>query len=185
MPRGRMRASDGIADPHCVQKAAGGVDRWHVGHRISPGFGVAISAALCLPRPVLARARRFATLCARCNGSMSPGTSCSGKTTLARAISQRLGLAHIELDALFWGRDWTPGARRRPFARASARRPRPSAGSCAAATRRLATCPGRAPTRSSGSTIRCGPRCADGRAVRSPAFAHARNSGRGRATGNG
>jgi adenylate kinase family enzyme len=36
------------------------------------------------------------------------GTSCSGKTTLARAISGRLGLAHIELDALFWGRDWTP-----------------------------------------------------------------------------
>ena len=36
------------------------------------------------------------------------GTSCSGKTTLARAISERLGLAHIELDALFWGRDWTP-----------------------------------------------------------------------------
>jgi len=55
MPRGRMRASDGIADPHCVQKAAGGVDRWQVGHLISPGFGVAISAALCLPRPALAR----------------------------------------------------------------------------------------------------------------------------------
>lgn len=36
------------------------------------------------------------------------GTSCSGKTTLARAISGRLGLAHIELDALFWGGDWTP-----------------------------------------------------------------------------
>ena len=55
MPRGRMRASDGIADPHCVQKAAGGVDRWQVGHRISPGFGVAITAALCLHRPGLAR----------------------------------------------------------------------------------------------------------------------------------
>ena len=36
------------------------------------------------------------------------GTSCSGKTTLARAISERLRLPHVELDALFWGPDWTP-----------------------------------------------------------------------------
>ncbi|MBA2264217.1 MAG: hypothetical protein H0W10_06125 [Chloroflexi bacterium] len=36
------------------------------------------------------------------------GTSCSGKTTLARAIAARLELEHIELDALFWGPDWTP-----------------------------------------------------------------------------
>ncbi len=36
------------------------------------------------------------------------GTSCSGKTTLARAIAQRLGLAHVELDGLFWGVGWEP-----------------------------------------------------------------------------
>jgi adenylate kinase family enzyme len=36
------------------------------------------------------------------------GTSCAGKTTLARAIADRLDLPHTELDALFWGRDWTP-----------------------------------------------------------------------------
>ncbi len=36
------------------------------------------------------------------------GTSCSGKTTLSRAVSQRLGMPHVELDALFWGPDWTP-----------------------------------------------------------------------------
>lgn len=36
------------------------------------------------------------------------GTSCSGKTTLARAVAERLGLHHVELDALFWDRDWTP-----------------------------------------------------------------------------
>ena len=36
------------------------------------------------------------------------GTSCSGKTTLARRISERLGLPRIELDALFWGPGWTP-----------------------------------------------------------------------------
>ncbi len=36
------------------------------------------------------------------------GTSCSGKTTLARTLAEGLGLRHIELDALFWGRDWTP-----------------------------------------------------------------------------
>lgn len=36
------------------------------------------------------------------------GTSCSGKTTLARDLARRLDLPHIELDALFWGRGWTP-----------------------------------------------------------------------------
>ena len=36
------------------------------------------------------------------------GTSCSGKTTLARDLARRLDLPHIEFDALFWGSDWTP-----------------------------------------------------------------------------
>jgi hypothetical protein len=36
------------------------------------------------------------------------GTSCSGKTTLARAVARRLDLPHVELDALFWGPAWTP-----------------------------------------------------------------------------
>jgi adenylate kinase family enzyme len=36
------------------------------------------------------------------------GTSCSGKTTLARALAGALDVPHIELDALFWDRDWTP-----------------------------------------------------------------------------
>jgi len=34
------------------------------------------------------------------------GTSGSGKTTVARAIAARLDLPCIELDALFWKRDW-------------------------------------------------------------------------------
>jgi hypothetical protein len=36
------------------------------------------------------------------------GTSCSGKTTLARELATRLGVPHVEFDALFWGPDWTP-----------------------------------------------------------------------------
>ena len=36
------------------------------------------------------------------------GTSCSGKTTLARALAARLDTPYIEFDALFWDRDWTP-----------------------------------------------------------------------------
>jgi len=36
------------------------------------------------------------------------GTSCSGKTTLARELARRLDLRHVEMDALFWGAEWTP-----------------------------------------------------------------------------
>ena len=35
------------------------------------------------------------------------GTSCSGKTTLARQLAPRLGAARVELDALYWGPNWT------------------------------------------------------------------------------
>ncbi len=38
------------------------------------------------------------------------GTSGSGKTTLARALAVRLGLAHVEMDALQWGANWTPAS---------------------------------------------------------------------------
>ena len=36
------------------------------------------------------------------------GTTGSGKTTFARRLSERLAVPHIELDALYWGPDWTP-----------------------------------------------------------------------------
>ena len=36
------------------------------------------------------------------------GTTGSGKSTLAKTLSARTGLRVIELDALFWGRDWQP-----------------------------------------------------------------------------
>jgi len=36
------------------------------------------------------------------------GTSGSGKTTLASRLAQRLEVPHIELDAIYWGPNWTP-----------------------------------------------------------------------------
>ena len=39
------------------------------------------------------------------------GTSCSGKTTFARKLAQRLKTQHIELDAIHWKPNWTPTAR--------------------------------------------------------------------------
>ena len=36
------------------------------------------------------------------------GTSCSGKTTLARQLSHALGAPHIELDAIHWKPGWEP-----------------------------------------------------------------------------
>lgn len=38
------------------------------------------------------------------------GPSCSGKSTLAASIADRLGLRFIELDALFWKPNWTEPA---------------------------------------------------------------------------
>ncbi len=35
------------------------------------------------------------------------GSSCAGKTTLAAELAERLGVEHIELDALHHGPDWT------------------------------------------------------------------------------
>jgi adenylate kinase family enzyme len=35
------------------------------------------------------------------------GTSCSGKTTMARNLARRLGVPHVELDALHWADNWT------------------------------------------------------------------------------
>jgi adenylate kinase family enzyme len=36
------------------------------------------------------------------------GTSCSGKTTFARNLAQKLDVQHIELDSIHWKPNWTP-----------------------------------------------------------------------------
>ena len=36
------------------------------------------------------------------------GSSCSGKTTLAKKIADELGIQHIELDAIHWMPNWVP-----------------------------------------------------------------------------
>jgi adenylate kinase family enzyme len=36
------------------------------------------------------------------------GTSCSGKTTLARIIASTNDILHIEIDAVYWQPNWTP-----------------------------------------------------------------------------
>jgi adenylate kinase family enzyme len=50
--------------------------------------------------------RQFST--PRCRRIVVVGTTGSGKTTLARRISERLDIPHVELDAIFWGPNWTP-----------------------------------------------------------------------------
>ncbi|MCC6192112.1 MAG: hypothetical protein IT318_24035 [Anaerolineales bacterium] len=47
------------------------------------------------------------------------GVTGAGKTTLAQAVTRRLGLPHIELDALFWGPNWIPSPREPETARAA------------------------------------------------------------------
>ena len=36
------------------------------------------------------------------------GTSCAGKTTLARRLAAILASEHLELDSVYWGPEWTP-----------------------------------------------------------------------------
>ena len=35
------------------------------------------------------------------------GTTGSGKTTVAAELARRLGVSHVEMDALYWGPNWT------------------------------------------------------------------------------
>lgn len=53
--------------------------------------------AIAEDHPIKVNGRRIAVL----------GTTGSGKTTVARRLSQLLGSPHVELDALRWGPNWT------------------------------------------------------------------------------
>lgn len=45
---------------------------------------------------------------AGCRRIVVTGTTGSGKTTLTTQLATRLGVPRIELDALYWGPNWTP-----------------------------------------------------------------------------
>jgi adenylate kinase family enzyme len=52
------------------------------------------------------------------------GTSCSGKTTLARSLAGVLGAPHVELDSLYWGPEWQPRSEFRHEVLAAIEQPR-------------------------------------------------------------
>jgi len=52
--------------------------------------------------------RQAAALPADVSRIVVVGTSSAGKSTFARRLASRLALQCIEMDVLFWGRDWTP-----------------------------------------------------------------------------
>jgi len=52
------------------------------------------------------------------------GTSCAGKTTLARRLAGVLASEHAELDSVYWGPEWTPRPNFIQTVRAIAQRPR-------------------------------------------------------------
>ena len=45
------------------------------------------------------------------------GTSASGKTTFSRKLAQKMGVAHIEMDALFWKSNWQESSNAEFFAK--------------------------------------------------------------------
>jgi adenylate kinase family enzyme len=52
------------------------------------------------------------------------GTSCAGKTTLARRLAGILASEHVELDSVYWGPEWTPRPDFIQTVLATAQRPR-------------------------------------------------------------
>lgn len=88
------------------------MERRQVGQRICPGFGVDISAhcachAAVVPTRTTGCVESQTVLPFPYRRVNVVGTSCSGKTTFAAALAARLGVAHVELDALHWEPNWT------------------------------------------------------------------------------
>ena len=89
-------------------------------HRHGHALGHGARATRKRPGSAASRSSRSRTTSTASTGSRRSvppriavvGTSCSGKTTVARRLAEHHGVPHVELDALHWGPNWSEPERR-------------------------------------------------------------------------